>query len=64
MIQSISARSYKVESSSEKQIEERLGVESLAEVIMNFERTISKSMGHGLWHLIEVMFSSNQRNWI
>ena len=36
-LQSISAISDKVESSSEVQIEERLGVVALAAVIMNFE---------------------------
>ena len=33
----VSTISYRVESSSEVQIEERLGVEALATVIMNFE---------------------------
>ena len=36
-IQSVSAISYRVEKSSEVQIEERLGVEALAAVIMNFD---------------------------
>ena len=36
-IQSISTISYGVEESSEVQIEERLGVEALATVIMNFD---------------------------
>ena len=45
MIQSVSARSYKVESSSEKQIEERLGVEALATVIMNFESDCIEQYG-------------------
>ena len=36
-LQSISAISYKVESSSEVQIEERLGVEALVAMIINFQ---------------------------
>ena len=36
-IQSVFAISYSVEKSSEVQIKERLGVESLAAVIMNFD---------------------------
>ena len=36
-LQSVSAISYRVEESSEVQIEERLGVEALAAVIMNFD---------------------------
>ena len=36
-LQSVSAISYRDEESSEVQIEERLGVEALAEVIMNFD---------------------------
>ena len=36
-LQSVSAISYKVGKLSETQIEERLGVEALAAVIMNFD---------------------------
>ena len=36
-IQMVSVISYRVESTSEVQIEERLGVEALVAVIMNFE---------------------------
>ena len=36
-LQSVSVISYKVEETSEVQIKERLGVEALAEVIMNFD---------------------------
>ena len=36
-LQSVSAISYKVGKSSKTQIEERLGVEALAAVIMNFD---------------------------
>ena len=36
-IQSVSAISYRVEKSSEVQIEERLGVKALVVVIMNFD---------------------------
>ena len=36
-IQSVSAISYRVEKSSEVQIEERLGVEKLTAVIINFD---------------------------
>ena len=36
-LQSVSAISYKVGESSETQIEERLGVEALTAVIMNFD---------------------------
>ena len=36
-LQSVSAISYRVEESSEVQIEERLGVEALAALIMNFD---------------------------
>ena len=36
-IQSVSAISYRVEKSSEVQIEERLGVKALVAVIMNFD---------------------------
>ena len=44
-IQTISAISYRVESTSEVQIEERLGVEALLAVIMNFERDIIEEYG-------------------
>ena len=44
-IQSVSAISYKVESSSEVQIEERLGVQALAAVIMNFESDCIEEYG-------------------
>ena len=44
-LQSISAISDKVESSSEIQIEERLGVEALATVIMNFESDCIEQYG-------------------
>lgn len=37
-IQTVSTISYRVESTSDVQIEERLGVKALAAVIMNFER--------------------------
>ena len=36
-LQTISTSSYRVESMSNAQIKERLGVEALAAVIMNFE---------------------------
>ena len=63
-LQVLSAISYKVESLSEVQIEERLGVEALATVIMNLRVTVLQIMGHWLHHFIEVIFRSTQRNWI
>ena len=44
-IQSVSAISYKVESSFEVQIEERLGIETLAAVIINFESDCIEKYG-------------------
>ena len=63
-IQSVYAISYKVESSSEVQIEMCLGVEALEAVIMNFESDCIEEYGSLVAHLIEVIFNSNQRNWI
>ena len=44
-LQSVSAISYKVGKSSETQIEERLGVEALAVVIMNFNNDCLEEYG-------------------
>ena len=44
-LQSVSTISYRVEESSEVQIEERLGVEALAAVIMNFDSDDIKEYG-------------------
>ena len=63
-LKSVSTISYNVECSSEAQIEEILGVEALATVIMNLRVTVLQIMGHWLQHLNEVMFCLNQRNWI
>ena len=63
-LQSVTAIFFNVESSFEVQIEERLGVEALAAVIMNFESDCIEEYGSLVAHLIEVIFNSNQRNWI
>ena len=44
-LQLVSAISYKFESSSEVKIEERLGIEALAAVIMNFESDCIEEYG-------------------
>ena len=45
-LQSASAISYNMGETSETQIEERLGVEALAAVIMNFDSDCIESMSH------------------
>ena len=59
-IQLVSVISYKVKKLPKVQIEERLGVEALAKMIMNLIMIAWKSMGHWWRHLIEVMFDLNQ----
>ena len=44
-LQLVSAISYKVGKSSETQIEERIGVEALAAVIMNFQNDCIEEYG-------------------
>ena len=45
-LQSVSVISYRVESSSEVEIDERIGVDSLVEVIMNIKSDGIEEYGH------------------
>ena len=60
-LQSLYAISYNIGETSETQIEERLGVEALAAVIMNFDSDCIEEY-ESLVEVTEVMFDLNQRN--
>ena len=63
-LQSVSAISYNMGETSETQIEQRLDVEALAAVIMNFNSDCIEEYESLVRLLTEVTFSLNRRNLI
>ena len=55
-LQTLSAISYRVESTFEVQIEKRLGVEAVATMIINFESYGIEEYGRWFPNLVEVTF--------